>query len=152
MMLGSPSTRPRGTGTGAVIGFFALLSLLPVVALGIGLGEVVNSGVQQQNLAEADRNTEILAQAGIQPLLVPGDLTSGISNARLDQLDNSLRGVAFGKVVARLKIWNRQSVVVYSDNRALVGRTFPADEHLSLSLAGQTPRDISDASAPENKA
>ena len=149
-MRAKPSTRPHGTG--AIIGIFALLSLLPVVALGIGLGQVVSSGVQQQNLAEANRNTEILAQAGIQPLLLPSDLTSGISSARLDQLDNSLRGVAFGKVVARLKIWNRQSVVVYSDNRALVGRTFPADEHLSLALAGQTASEISDASAPENKA
>src|ERR1700730_6169739 len=149
-MRAKPSTRPHGTG--AIIGIFALLSLLPVVALGIGLGEVVNSGVQQQNLAEADRNTEILAQAGIQPLLVPGDLTSGISNARLDQLDNSLRGVAFGKVVARLKIWNRQGVVVYSDNRALVGHAFPADEHLAIALAGASASEISDASAPENKA
>ena len=149
-MRAEPSIRPGGTG--AIIGIFALLSLIPVVALGIGLGNVVSSGVQQQNLDEADRNTAILAQAGIQPLLLPSDLTSGLSTARLDQLDNSLRGVAFGKVVARLKIWNRQSVVVYSDNRTLVGRTFPADEHLSMALAGQTASEISDASAPENKA
>jgi two-component system, cell cycle sensor histidine kinase PleC len=149
-MLPKPSLRPRGTG--AVIGIFALLSLVPVVALGIGLGNLVNSGVQQQNLEEAKRNVSVLAQAGIQPLLVPSDLTTGISDARLDQLDNSLRGVAFGKVVARLKIWNRQGVVVYSDNRALVGHAFPADEHLTIALAGTSASEISDASAPENRA
>jgi two-component system, cell cycle sensor histidine kinase PleC len=147
-----PSSRPGASGTGAIIGIFALLALLPVLALGIGLGNVVSSGVQQQNLAEADRNTALLAQAGIQPLLVPADLTAGINDARLDQLDNSLRGVAFGNVVARLKIWNRQNVVVYSDNRNLVGHAFPADEHLNLALAGQTASEISDATSPENKA
>src|SRR3984893_19067809 len=112
-MLPTPSRRPGGTG--AVIGIFALLSLVPVVALGIGLGNVVNSGVQQQNLDDANRNATVLAQAGIEPLLIPSDLTAGISSARLDELDNSLRGIAFGKAVARLKIWNRQGVVVYSD-------------------------------------
>jgi len=153
-MLPKPSSPSggTGTGTGAIIGFFALLSLLPVVALGIGLGEVVSSGVQQQHLADANRNANILAQAGIQPLLVPEDLTGGISGARLDQLDNSLRGVAFGKVVARLKIWNRQNVVVYSDNRSLVGHAFPPDEHLNAALAGQTASEISEATSPENRA
>jgi two-component system, cell cycle sensor histidine kinase PleC len=150
-MLSRPATR-RPRGTGAIIGIFALLSLVPVVALGIGLGNVVNSGVQQQNLDEANRNATVLAQAGIEPLLVPSDLTTGFSSARLDQLDNSLRGVAFGKVVARLKIWNRQGVVVYSDNRALVGHAFPADEHLAIALSGASASEISDASAPENKA
>jgi signal transduction histidine kinase len=147
-----PKRSVRPGGTGAVIGIFAVLSLVPVVALGIGLGNVVSNGVQQQNLAQADRNAVILAQVGIQPLLVPTDLTTGLSDARLDQLDNSLRGVAFGKVVARLKIWNRQNMVVYSDNRALVGHIFPADDNLEKALAGRTASEISDARAPENRA
>jgi two-component system, cell cycle sensor histidine kinase PleC len=153
---GANRGRPRGTR--AVIGIFALLSLVPVIALGVGLGDVINSGVQQQNLAEANRNAVVLAQAGIQPLLEPSDLTvgasnltSGLANSRLDQLDNSLRGVAFGKVVARLKIWNRQGVVVYSDNRSLVGRAFPADEHLDMALAGNSASEISTATSPENR-
>ena len=142
--------RPRGSG--AIVGIFALLSLVPVVALGIGLGNVVSSGVRAQNLADANRNTALLAQAAIEPLLVPADLTAGLSDARLAELDQSLRGVAFGKNVARLKIWNRLNVVVYSDNRALVGRTFPADEHLAMALAGATASEISSATSPENRA
>ena len=142
--------RPRGSG--AIVGIFALLSLVPVVALGIGLGNVVSSGVRAQNLADANRNAALLAQAAIEPLLVPADLTAGLSDARLAELDQSLRGVAFGKNVARLKIWNRQNVVVYSDNRALVGRTFPADEHLAMALAGATASEISSATSPENRA
>src|SRR5260221_14181375 len=132
-----PSTRPRGSG--AIISSFALLSMLPVVALGIGLGDVVSAGVQQQHLADADRNADILAQAGIQPLLVPADLNGGLSSARLDELDNSLRGVAFGKVVARLKVWNRLNAVVHSDNHHLINRAVPADDQLATTLAGQTP-------------
>jgi two-component system, cell cycle sensor histidine kinase PleC len=145
-----PSTGRRGSG--AIIGIFALLSMLPVIALGVGLGNVISSGVQQQHLADADRNADILAQAGIQPLLVPADLSGGISSARVDELDNSLRGVAFGKVVARLKVWNRQNVVVYSDNHNLIGKAFPADDHLDKALAGQTASEISFATSPENRA
>jgi two-component system, cell cycle sensor histidine kinase PleC len=134
------------------MGIFALLSLVPVVALGIGLANVINSGVRQQNLDETDRNTIVLAQAGIQPLLTPADLTAGLSTARLDELDNSLRGVAFGKVIARLKIWNRDRVVVYSDNRNLVGHVFLAADDLTSALAGRTGSEISQANAAENKA
>jgi signal transduction histidine kinase len=148
-MPSKPSTRPRGSS--AIISSFALLSMLPVVALGIGLGDVVSAGVQQQHLADADRNADILAQAGIQPLLVPADLNGGLSSARLDELDNSLRGVAFGKVVARLKVWNRQNVVVYSDNRNLIDRAFPADDQLDRALAGQTASEISFANSSENR-
>ena len=43
-------------------------------------------------------------------------------------------------------------MVVYSDNRALVGHAFPADDNLDKALAGQTASEISDASAPENRA
>jgi signal transduction histidine kinase len=138
--------------SGAMLGIFALLALVPLIALGIGLGNAVNNDVQAQNLGEANRNATVLAQTGIEPLLVPTDLTSGLSDTRLAELDKSLRSVAFGKVVSRLKIWNRQNVVVYSDNRALVGRTFPADEHLVLALGGTTASEISSATAPENRA
>jgi len=56
-MLPKPALRPGGTG--AIIGIFALLSLVPVVALGIGPGDVINSGVQQQNLEEAERSVTV---------------------------------------------------------------------------------------------
>ena len=147
-----PSQNRRARGSGAVIGIFGLLSLVPLIALGIGLANVVTSGVQAQNLAEANRNATLLAQAAIEPLLVPTDLAAGLSDARLAELDQSLRGIAFGKAVARLKIWNRQNVVVYSDNRALVGHAFPADENLTMSLGGSTASETSSATAPENQA
>ncbi|MDQ6919699.1 MAG: hypothetical protein M3Z98_10115, partial [Candidatus Dormibacteraeota bacterium] len=141
--------RPRGTR--AVIGIFALLSLIPVVALGIGLGNVINSGVEQQNLEEVKTNLSVVAQVGIQPLLIPSDLTDGLSNARLDQFDSRLQGVAFGKVIARLKIWNRLGVVVYSDNRDLVAKTFTPDGELLEALGGRVASEITDAKAEENR-
>ena len=144
------SRRPRGTA--AIIGSFALLALVPVVALGIGLSNAVNMGVRQSNLDEANTNLTVLVQAGIQPLLLPSDVATGLSAARLDELDYNLRGVIQGKVVSRLKIWNRSDVVVYSDNRDLVARHFPPDENLERALAGHTGSEISAASAPENKA
>ena len=98
------------------------------------------------------RNAARVGPGPLGPLLVPPDLAAGVSVARRAELDQSLRGIAFGKAFARLKIWNRQNVVVYSDNRALVGHAFPADEHLTMSLGGSTASEISSATSPENRA
>ena len=142
----------RGHGKFGFVAAFAVLSLLPIVALGVGLGQVLNQDVRQHDLVDANRTAVLLAHSGVEPFLVSSDLSDGLTPERLAQLDYDLKGLAFGKEVARLKIWNPAGTVVYSDNHSLVARTFAIDDHLGDALRGTPGSEIGAGSAPENRA
>jgi len=126
-----------------LLGTFAIVSLIPIVLLGLVLAQTVRSQIHERALANARQDAELAARLGIQPLLSPADLSPGLSRSRLEALDGRFRTVLLGKEVARIKIWNRAGRVVYSDNRRIVGRSFPASDELEAALAGRVASEIS---------
>lgn len=63
-----------------------------------------------------------------------------------------MTGHVLGSRVARVKIWTGAGRIVYSDQHALMGETFPlgSDEREALD-AGLTRSEVSDLSRPENR-
>ena len=123
---------------------------MPVVALGAVLAYELNAGVQKQHLDSARTNAVLLAQVGIQPLLDSGMLRAGFTDPEISELDHRLQGAALSKELRRLKIWNRNGTVLYSDNHGLIGRTFDIEGDLQEALEGVSSADITDGHAPEN--
>jgi diguanylate cyclase (GGDEF)-like protein len=62
---------------------------------------------------------------------------------RVAQLDRLLNGGRLGEQVIRLKIWNRDARVVYSDDPELIGRLYPASEDLREALEGEVAAEVS---------
>lgn len=131
-----------------ILARFGLLSLIPVVALGAALAHELNVDVQQHHLDAARSSAELIADVVVQPLLEPGDLSGGMSTARIAQVDQRLHGIASS--VSRIKVWNKTGTVIYSDNAALIGQRFPLDGDLRAAFAGRTSADISAGKDPEN--
>ena len=129
---------------------FGLLALVPVVALGAVLSYELNAGVKQQHLDSARTNAVLLAQVGIQPLLDSSMLRAGFTDPEVAEIDQRLQGAALSNDLRRLKIWNRNGTVLYSDNHALIGRSFDIEADLRGALEGHASADISDGHAPEN--
>src|SRR5205814_676428 len=144
------ATRKLGPNSLGVLARFGLLALVPVVALGAVLGYQLNAGVQQQHLDSARTNAVLLAQVGIQPLLDAGMLRAGFSEPETAEIDQRLQGAALSKEVRRLKIWSRNGTVLYSDNHALIGRSFEIEDDLQEALEGHASAGITDGHAPEN--
>jgi signal transduction histidine kinase len=80
--------------------------------------------------------------------LTKADDLSAADRAALDQLfiDTTL-----GEKIASLKIWRRDGRILYSNNKALIGRTFPIDDGLKVALAGDVHSEMSDLSGVENE-
>ena len=146
----STATRQLGPNSLGVLARFGLLALVPVVALGAVLGYQLNAGVKQQHLDSARTNAVLVAQVGIQPLLDAGMLRSVFTEAEIANIDGRLQGAALSKELRRLKIWNRNGTVLYSDNHALIGRSFEIEDDLQEALEGHSSADITDGHAPEN--
>ena len=129
---------------------FGLLALLPVVALGVVIGQQLNASIQQRSLESARTSATLIVQAGVQPLLTPQELANGLTVDEIGQINDRLAGAALSDQERRLKVWNRAGTVVYSDNPALIGRTFPIDDDLRSALQGVPSANITDGHDEEN--
>src|ERR1700729_2974887 len=115
----------------------ALLSLVPIVALGLILARVLQEQIVERSLADADQSAQLIARIGIQPRLTPHDLQYGLSAAGVRTLGNQLRARSGTPDLWRIKIWNTKDQVIYSDDHALIGRTLIPSDDLVNALAGR---------------
>jgi diguanylate cyclase (GGDEF)-like protein len=114
----------------------ALLSLIPIVALGFVLARVLQAQIVQRTLADADQSAQLVARLGVQPWLTPRDLHEGLSARSIHRLDEQLRTRSVSDL-ARIKIWSAAGRIVYSDDHTLIGRSLGADDDdLHDALAG----------------
>jgi diguanylate cyclase (GGDEF)-like protein len=112
----------------------ALSSLVPMVVLGVVLTTVIERQVETHSVADASQSARLIANIGIQPRLTPREVRDGLSPAEIRALDDQLRDRSATENLARIKIWNADHVVVYSDDHRLIGRRFEDVEDLEAAL------------------
>ena len=115
----------------------ALLSLIPIVALGFVLARVLQAQIVTRAVADAGQSAQLLARLGIQPNLTPAQLRDGLTAAEVQALDRRLSARSSTRDLARIKIWNARHEVVYSDDHSLIGRTIAPSDDLLNALAGR---------------
>jgi diguanylate cyclase (GGDEF)-like protein len=122
----------------SLTGQVALLSLIPIVVLGFVLARVLERQIVTRTLADAGESAQLIARLGIQPRLTPHDLRDGLSARGIRELDEQLRARSVQSDLARIKIWNNHSQIVYSDDHTLIGRSpsTDGDDDLHDALAG----------------
>ncbi len=115
----------------------ALLSLIPIVALGVVLARVLQDQIVARTLADADQSAQIIARIAIQPRLTPQELRSGLGEQGMRVLDEQLRTRSVSRNLARVKIWNSSYRVIYSDDHRLIGHSYPPSGDLRDALANR---------------
>jgi signal transduction histidine kinase len=126
----------------------ATLFVVALVAL-VG-GVVSRRTAEDQAVSVAARNTDFLAQSLVQPALLNG-LEAG-DPAAVQRVDRVVRTRVLGGSVVRVKIWNKQGRIVYSDEARLIGQVFlVGDEERAALTRLQTRAEVSDLREPENQ-
>ncbi len=115
----------------------ALLSLVPMVALGFVLARVLENQIVTSTLADEDEAAQLIAHLAIQPRLSPQDLKTGLSAQDVKALDEQLSGRSVTRDLARIKIWNAGHTVIYSDDHSVIGRTLQPSDDLEAALDGR---------------
>jgi diguanylate cyclase (GGDEF)-like protein len=121
----------------SLTGQVALLSLIPMLALGFVLARVLQSQIVTRSLADAGESAQLVARLGIQPRLTPSELRDGLSAPDIHALDEQLRARSVKRDLARIKIWNNRGQIVYSDDHALIGRSPGESDDLEDALRGK---------------
>jgi len=115
----------------------ALLSLLPMAVLGLALARVLQTQTVARTLADESQTARLIARIGIQPTLTPSEVRDGLAPAAVQALDRQLRTPSVKRDLARIKIWNADDTVVYSDDHSLIGRRLTPSDDLEHALAGR---------------
>jgi len=122
---------------------FSVLSLLVIVALGFGVGAVLQQRIERRALLEATKLAETMTTLGLQPILLPGDLAAGQDPSHLDSLDEQLKLRDFDHLgILRLKVFNADGVIVYSDERSIVGEAHADSPGVRDALRGRVGRHL----------
>ncbi|HET8949458.1 MAG TPA: EAL domain-containing protein [Solirubrobacteraceae bacterium] len=117
---------------------FSVLSLLVMVALGIGVGLMLQERIERRALLESTKLGETMTTLGMQPILLPGDLSAGQGERHLDSLDEQLKLRDLDQLgILRLKVFNEDGVIVYSDERSIVGESHPDSPGVRRALTGR---------------
>jgi HD-GYP domain-containing protein (c-di-GMP phosphodiesterase class II) len=73
-----------------------------------------------------------------------------LTGARYQEVDSLIHDTLLNANIVRIKIWNLDGLLVYSDDKTIMGKTFPLDEELQEAFQGVVASNISNLQAEEN--
>ena len=125
---------------------FVVMALLAIL-LSLVLANTSRDHVLQEVQTEA-RDTLYLRVLG---RLTPDDLNQPMAGARLETFHRFVIDSVMSQRTARIKLWSRQGQLLYSDDFAQIGRTFPISDELAEALQGRVSREVSVPQKAENE-
>jgi diguanylate cyclase (GGDEF)-like protein len=101
---------------------FGVMSVVALAVLAVALAHVLKRQIEARAVAGAEEVGILIARAGVQPNLTPADVREGMSPERIDELDQRLAVSVFRDTgIQRVKIFDANSTIVYSDKRDVIG-------------------------------
>lgn len=129
---------------------FVVVGLVVAAVLAWVTGVLGERLAQDQAIDDARATTELMAETVIEPALSSGLLTT--EAADLDRFDRIIRGRVIGGEIVRVKIWDTDGRIIYSDESRLIGQSFEvSEEQQEVLQSGGSKAEISDLSRSENQ-
>jgi diguanylate cyclase (GGDEF)-like protein len=130
---------------------FALISLVPIVALGLLLARETTLHAKEEALHDGRVLAVDVANLRMAPNLTPADLNGrSLPPARARRLRSILESALASSGVARAKLWTPGGRVAFSDDRALIGRRFEVEDDLHEALEGEVSADVTNLHSAED--
>ena len=139
----------RPSSITATVAAFAGLGLAAVAVVAVLASVAIRHTTNQEALRDARELTRTAALSAVDPDLTDRVVTG--DPAALARLDRAVRTRVLTSPVVRVKIWDLDGRIVYSDRQALIGRRFAlSPAQLDAARRGGVAADVSDATEPEN--
>ncbi len=129
---------------------FSLFSFLVTVVIAGVMAVYIQRELEQLALRQAAEGAADQVDLFLDPNLESADFAGPLGPARYQEIAVLMEKVFTDQHIVRVKIWNRDGLLIYSDEKELVGRYFPLDEDLQKALNGQTTMAVSSLGKAEN--
>jgi two-component system, NarL family, sensor kinase len=143
------AAREAPTSVGGAVTRFALVSLVAILLLGaVGVTIMRRTGTSEA-IREAKQVTRLLGHGTVEPRVTAAVLNGDPRAIR--SLDRLIHRRVLHDPIVRIKIWTPQGRIVYSDERRLLGATYPlgSGQRQALRTNG-IDANVSDLQEPEN--
>ncbi len=128
---------------------FAASGLAVLVLVAVAGAYALRSLSTSEAVRDAKRVTTIAGRGIVEPALTTGVVRG--TPAAIARLDRVVRTRVLNPTVARVKIWNAEGMILYSDERSLIGARFPLGPDQLHALRSRTAAaEPVDAANPEN--
>jgi len=145
-----PAARADTPSVAGAVAQFALTGLAVLALFVIGSVLVFRNLGRSEALRDARQFALLTGQGIVEPSLDDGVLRSDPGS--LAALDRIVQERVLGERIVRVKIWDVDGRVVYSDEPRLVGSTYPLDDSkLEVLETGSARAELSDLEGPENR-
>jgi signal transduction histidine kinase len=143
-----PAEHLRGT---SIVWRFAITTFIVFGLIGVGIAALRAGDLRTSSEEAAQVRAELIAESVIAPLLGPADLAGPVLGIRYREPDRAIHEFAMEDAgVERVKIWNRDGMVVFSNDPEQVGLEPELEEDLLEAFEGEVASEISDLSEAEN--
>src|SRR3954451_21616336 len=122
---------------------FGLVSAVALALLGVAVAVELRGNIRQEAMDDARTAATITARLLVEPSLTPEDLRGPLDPAKSARVTEGIKSSLQDTHVARVKLWNRDGLVVYSDDPGLPGKRFPIGDELGEALDGEVAAEIS---------
>lgn len=126
------------------ISFFIILA--GMLGLGWWVGEQIKAGVVKESAA----TTAFYMDSFIAPHLQELDQAGSLSPEHIAQMQQLFSATDFGRNIVSFKVWDKNGVIVYSTNPALIGQQFLDDLEQQQSFQGEVVAELSDLTESEH--
>ncbi len=132
------------------MGWLTLAGIIAVLIAGAATAVAGHSAGEREAIVDLRAKTLGLAQLRIQPAVTDALLTGNIT--AVGEVGAAVRHYVLDNSVARVKIWNRDGTIVYSDEARLIGthQALQGSELATIQSNAVRSR-VSDPSRPENR-
>jgi signal transduction histidine kinase len=129
----------------------AALTALVVVVVAVVAAGLSRQEAQRESAIDAAQRAVVIVGTVVQPSINEGVVTG--TPGSTDVLDAAIRRYVLIDPVVRVKLWNADGRIVYSDERRLIGQKYNLDaaERAVLLGGGAPDANVSDVSEPENR-
>ena len=129
---------------------YVLTGLIALIIIAVFTAWASRSLGTKSAIESANRRATLTAHAAVEPML-SDDILHG-DPAAMKRLDTIVRKQVLKGSLIRVKIWDTDGTILYSDENRLIGKKFDlkADDKAVL-RTGETEAGLSDLSEPENQ-
>ena len=134
----------------SLLGRFTLISFLVTVLIASGLAWRLELALEGDALSAVAQNTADQATSVLNKHLTATDLESPFPEERYHEVDALIHNSLLSTNIVRIKIWNLNGLLVYSDDKNIMGKTFRVEVDLQEPFRGEIATSISSLQAEEN--
>jgi signal transduction histidine kinase len=130
---------------------FAAAAFITLAAGMTGLGSWVSLRIEEGVVQNTATSTAFYMDSLMGPLVQPLATEKSFPPSSIEGMDKIMTGTAFGKTFAAVKIWLPNGVIIYSNEKALIGKSFPETRGFRKAMTGKVAAQFSDLDEDENE-